>query len=206
VHDVVSVWAFLGIMHPDPTLANVKLTAEPGDVGPGGYLVGNFPIRWAEWNGRYRDTVRRFWRDDAGQVPDLASRLAGSSDIYQPSGRGAYASVNFVTAHDGFTLYDLVSYERKHNEANGEDNRDGTDDNISRNWGVEGDTDDPRIREIRFRVMRDFIGTLAFSQGVPMLSHGDEIARTQHGNNNAYAQDNELTWMHWELDDDRRQL
>ena len=206
LHEVDRLSAFFDTIHQDPTLANVKLIAEPWDVGPGGYQVGNFPIRWAEWNGRYRDTARHFWRGDPAQVPDLASRLAGSSDIYQPSGRGAYASVNFVTAHDGFTLYDLVSYERKHNEANGENNRDGTDDNISRNWGVEGDTDDPRIREIRFRVMRDFIGTLAFSQGVPMLSHGDEIARTQHGNNNAYAQDNELTWMHWELDEDRRQL
>ena len=139
-------------------------------------------------------------------MPDLASRLAGSSDIYEPSGRGSYASVNFVTAHDGYTLYDLVSYEQKHNEANGEDNRDGHNDNVSRNWGVEGETDDPTILDTRFRVMRDFIATLAFSQGVPMFSHGDEIARTQHGNNNAYAQDNEITWVHWDLDDRRRQL
>jgi glycogen operon protein len=139
-------------------------------------------------------------------VPDLASRLAGSSDIYEPSGRGSYASVNFVTAHDGFTLHDLVSYEHKHNEANGEDNRDGTDDNVSRNWGVEGDTDDPDVIDRRFRVMRDVIATLAFSQGVPMLSHGDEIARTQHGNNNGYAQDNEISWVHWDLDDRRSEL
>ena len=196
--------AFFDIIHQDPTLANVKLIAEPWDVGPGGYQVGNFPIRWAEWNGRYRDAVRHYWRGDRRQVPELASRLAGSSDIYEPSGRGSYASVNFVTAHDGYTLYDLVSYEQKHNEANGEENRDGHNDNMSRNWGVEGETDDPRILDIRFRVMRDFIATLAFSQGVPMLSHGDEIARTQHGNNNAYAQDNETTWMHWDLDDRRQ--
>ena len=206
LHDVDKLSAFFDIIHQDPTLANVKLIAEPWDVGPGGYQVGNFPIRWAEWNGRYRDAVRRFWRGDGGQVPELASRLAGSSDIYQPSGRGAYASVNFVTAHDGYTLYDLVSYERKHNEANGEDNHDGYGDNISRNWGVEGDTGDPAILDARFRQMRDFIATLAFSQGVPMLSHGDEIARTQHGNNNGYAQDNETTWVHWDLDDRRRRL
>jgi glycogen operon protein len=206
LHDVDRLSAFFDIIHQDPTLASVKLIAEPWDVGPGGYQVGNFPIRWAEWNGRYRDTVRHYWRGDGGQVPDLASRLAGSSDIYEPSGRGAYASVNFVVAHDGYTLHDLVSYEEKHNEANGEENRDGNNDNISRNWGVEGDTDDPAILDRRFRVMRDFIATLAFSQGVPMLSHGDEIARTQEGNNNAYAQDNELSWMHWDLDERRQQL
>ncbi|MDB4877534.1 MAG: glycogen debranching enzyme GlgX [Gemmatimonadetes bacterium] len=207
LHDVDKLSAFFDIIHQDPTLAKVKLIAEPWDVGPGGYQVGNFPIRWAEWNGKYRDAVRHFWKGDAGVVPELASRLAGSSDIYEPSGRGAYASVNFITAHDGYTLYDLVSYEQKHNEANGENNHDGHDDNISRNWGVEGDTTDPRILDARFRVMRDFIATLAFSQGVPMLSHGDEIARTQHGNNNAYAQDNEVSWMPWgELDNWRRQL
>jgi glycogen operon protein len=206
LHDVDKLSAFFDIIHQDPTLANVKLIAEPWDVGPGGYQVGNFPIRWAEWNGRYRDTVRHFWRGDGGHVPELASRLAGSSDIYEQSGRGSYASVNFVTAHDGFTLYDLVSYEHKHNEANGEDNRDGHDDNISRNWGVEGDTDDDRILDMRFRLMRSFIATLAFSQGVPMLSHGDEIARTQRGNNNAYAQDNEISWVDWTLDERRAQL
>jgi isoamylase len=206
LHDVDKLSAFFDIIQQDPTLASVKLIAEPWDVGPGGYQVGNFPIRWAEWNGRYRDSVRHYWRGDRGCVPELASRLAGSSDIYEPSGRGSYASVNFVTAHDGFTLYDLVSYEQKHNEANGENNRDGHDDNVSRNWGVEGDTDDPQILDMRFRVMRDFIATLAFSQGIPMLSHGDEIARTQCGNNNAYAQDNETTWVHWDLDDRRRQL
>src|ERR1043165_2579894 len=206
LHDVDKLSAFFDIIHQDPTLANVKLIAEPWDVGPGGYQVGNFPIRWAEWNGRYRDAVRHFWRGDPGQISDLASRLAGSSDIYEPSGRGAYASVNFVTAHDGYTLYDLVSYEQKHNEANGEENRDGHNDNISRNWGIEGETTDTKIVDIRFKLMRDFIATLAFSQGVPMLSHGDEIARTQCGNNNAYAQDNELSWMHWDLDDRRKQL
>ena len=206
LHDVDKLSSFFDIIHQDPTLSSVKLIAEPWDVGPGGYQVGNFPIRWAEWNGRYRDTVRHYWRGDPGQVSDLASRLAGSSDIYEPSGRGSYASVNFVTAHDGYTLYDLVSYEQKHNEANGEQNRDGTNDNVSRNWGVEGDTKDAKILDKRFRVMRDFIATLAFSQGVPMFSHGDEIGRTQQGNNNAYAQDNELTWMHWDIDDRRRQL
>ena len=206
LHDVDRLSAFFDIIHQDPTLANVKLIAEPWDVGPGGYQVGNFPIRWAEWNGKYRDTVRRFWRGDPGQVPELASRLAGSSDIYEPSGRGSYASVNFITAHDGYTLYDLVSYEQKHNEANGEENRDGNNDNISRNWGVEGETQDEAILDQRFQMMRDFIATLAFSQGVPMLSHGDEIARTQHGNNNAYAQDNEISWIDWNLDDRKRQL
>jgi glycogen operon protein len=206
LHDVDKLSAFFDIIHQDPTLANVKLIAEPWDVGPGGYQVGNFPIRWAEWNGRYRDSIRHYWRGDWGQVPDLASRLAGSSDIYEPSGRGSYASINFITAHDGFTLYDLVSYEQKHNEANGEENRDGHNDNVSRNWGVEGETDDPAILDRRFRVMRDFIATLAFSQGVPMLAHGDEIGRTQRGNNNAYAQDNELTWIDWNIDDRRKQL
>jgi isoamylase len=206
LHDVDRLSAFFDTIHQDPTLANVKLIAEPWDVGPGGYQVGNFPIRWAEWNGRYRDSIRHYWRGDPGQVSDLASRLAGSSDIYEPSGRGSYASINFVTAHDGFTLHDLVSYEQKHNEANGENNQDGHNDNVSRNWGVEGETDDPTILDRRFRVMRSIMATLAFSQGVPMLSHGDEIARTQLGNNNAYAQDNEITWVHWDLDDRQREL
>ena len=206
LHDVDKLSSFFDIIHQDPTLANVKLIAEPWDVGPGGYQVGNFPIRWAEWNGKYRDAVRHFWRGDPWVVPELASRLAGSSDIYEPSGRGAYASINFVTAHDGYTLADLVSYEQKHNEANGEDNRDGHNDNITRNWGVEGDTTDEQVLDKRYQLMRAFIATLAFSQGVPMLSHGDEIGRTQHGNNNAYAQDNETTWVNWDLDDRRRQL
>jgi isoamylase len=199
--------SFFDTIQQDPTLARVKLIAEPWDVGPGGYQLGNFPVRWAEWNGKYRDSVRHFWRGDRGVIPELASRLAGSSDVYGWSGRGSYASVNFVVAHDGYTLHDLVSYERKHNEANGEDNQDGHDDNISRNWGAEGETDDPAILDRRFRMMKNFLATVAFSQGVPMLAHGDEIARTQRGNNNAYAQDNELTWMDWDslVDDPRRQ-
>ena len=206
LHDVDKLSAFFDIIHQDPVLANVKLIAEPWDVGPGGYQVGNFPVRWAEWNGKYRDCVRHFWKGDRGHLGELASRLAGSADIYSWSDRGAYASVNFVTAHDGYTLHDLVSYERKHNEANGEGNRDGHNDNISRNWGVEGETDDPKVLGMRQRSMRNFIATLAFSQGVPMLSHGDELARTQHGNNNAYAQDNELTWVDWSMDESREEL
>ncbi|HEU4565902.1 MAG TPA: hypothetical protein VFS05_14680, partial [Gemmatimonadaceae bacterium] len=192
--------AFFDIIQQDPVLSQVKLIAEPWDVGPGGYQVGNFPVGWAEWNGKYRDSIRKLWRGEPGQIPEAASRLSGSADIYQWSERAAYASVNFVTAHDGFTLRDLVSYEQKHNEANGEGNRDGHDDNLSRNWGVEGPTDDPAILARRRRAMRNFLATLAFSQGVPMLSHGDELGRTQRGNNNAYAQDNALTWMPWTLE------
>jgi glycogen operon protein len=199
LHDVDKLSAFVDIMHQDPTHAEVKLIAEPWDVGPGGYQVGNFPVRWTEWNGKYRDAVRHFWRGDPGQVPEMASRISGSSDIFSASDRGVYASINFITAHDGYTLRDLVSYEQKHNEANGEENRDGHNDNISRNWGTEGETDDPAVVEMRYRLMRTFLATLAFSQGVPMLAHGDETGRTQHGNNNAYAQDNELTWMNWDL-------
>ena len=198
--------AFFDIIHQDPILSRVKLIAEPWDIGPGGYQVGNFPVGWAEWNGKYRDAVRRFWRGDHGLVPEVASRLSGSSDIYAWSDRAAYASVNFVTAHDGYTLHDLVSYERKHNVANGEGNRDGHDDNLSRNWGVEGPTDDAAIVARRRRAVRNFLATLAFSQGVPMLSHGDELGRTQRGNNNAYAQDNPISWVDWELDDWRREL
>ena len=198
--------AFFDIIHQDPTLSTVKLIAEPWDVGPGGYQVGNFPVRWAEWNGKYRDAMRHFWRGDRGSVGEVASRLAGSADLYSWSDRQAYASINFVTAHDGYTLNDMVSYEKKHNEANGENNRDGHDDNISRNWGVEGDTDNNDILNMRFRAMKNFIATLAFSQGVPMLSHGDEMARTQLGNNNAYAQDNETTWLDWNLEWRRKEL
>jgi glycogen operon protein len=198
--------AFFDIIQQDPVLQQVKLIAEPWDVGPGGYQVGNFPPGWAEWNGKYRDTIRKLWKGEHGQIPDTASRLSGSADIYKWTDRAAYASINFVTAHDGYTLHDLVSYEQKHNEANGENNQDGHNDNISRNWGVEGETDDPRILDIRYRSMKNFLATLAFSQGVPMLAHGDEIARTQRGNNNVYAQDNELSWMRWELDDRRREL
>jgi glycogen operon protein len=194
------------IIDQDPVLSQVKLIAEPWDVGPGGYQVGNFPPGWAEWNGKYRDHIRKLWKGEEGQLPDAAARLSGSADIYQWTQRGAYASINFVVAHDGFTLHDLVSYEGKHNEANGENNQDGANDNISRNWGAEGETQDENILNARYRAMRNFMATLAFSQGVPMIAHGDEIARTQHGNNNVYAQDNELTWMDWPAlaDDPRR--
>jgi glycogen operon protein len=206
LYEVNRLSAFFDIIHQDPVLSRVKLIAEPWDIGPGGYQVGNFPVGWAEWNGKYRDTVRAFWRGNRGQVPELASRLSGSSDIYQWSDRKSYASVNFITAHDGYTLRDLVSYERKHNEANGENNQDGHNDNLSRNWGAEGETDDARIRGVRLRSMRNLLATLAFSQGVPMLSHGDEIGRTQYGNNNAYAQDNEISWVDWELEDWQQDL
>ena len=206
LHDVDKLSAFFDIMHQDPTLARVKLIAEPWDVGPGGYQIGNFPVRWTEWNGQYRDAVRKFWRGDAGQVAEMASRLAGSSDIFLKSDRGVYASINFVTAHDGYTLRDLVSYEQKHNDANGEDNQDGHSDNLSRNWGHEGETDDAETVELRDRLARSFLATLAFSQGVPMLSHGDELGRTQLGNNNAYAQDNEITWVNWDLTETQKAL
>jgi glycogen operon protein len=191
--------AFFEIIQQDPVLSTVKLIAEPWDASPDGYQLGQFPPGWSEWNGAFRDCVRRFWRGDPGQVPELASRLTGSSDIYVPSGRRTYASINFIACHDGFTLTDLVSYEQKHNESNGEDNHDGTDDNISRNWGVEGPTDSVRIERARDRMKRNFLTTLFFSQGVPMLLGGDEIGRTQYGNNNAYAQDNETSWFDWEV-------
>jgi isoamylase len=197
---------FFATVQQDPVLAEVKLIAEPWDLAPGGYQVGRFSSDWAEWNGPYRDTVRRFWRGDEGQVPQLASRLAGSSDLFAAKDRGPYASVNFVTCHDGFTLRDLVSYEEKHNEANGEENRDGTSENWSRNWGAEGETGSQRVLHLRERMQRNLLATLVFSQGVPMLSHGDEIGRTQGGNNNAYCQDNEVAWVDWELSDERRRL
>jgi glycogen operon protein len=197
---------FFATVQQDPVLANVKLIAEPWDVGPGGYQQGGFPVGWAEWNGRYRDAVRRFWRGDAGQVPELASRISGSSDLFQASDRGPHASVNFVTCHDGFTLADLVSYERKRNEPNGEANRDGADENWSRSWGVEGETESLRVLHMRERARRNLFATLAFSQGVVIISHGDELGRTQRGNNNAYCQDNETSWVEWELDERRREL
>jgi isoamylase len=197
---------FFTTVQQDPVLSLVKLIAEPWDLGPGGYRLGGFPPDWAEWNGRYRDTVRRFWRGDAGQVPELASRLSGSSDIFYGSDRGPYASVNFVACHDGFTLRDLVSYEHKHNEQNGEQNRDGADDNWSKNWGEEGPTESAAVNHLRERMQKNFIATLAFSQGVPMLSHGDELGRTQRGNNNAYCHDDELAWVNWELDDAARRV
>ncbi|NUT30191.1 MAG: glycogen debranching enzyme, partial [Streptomyces sp.] len=181
----------------DPVVSQVKLIAEPWDVGEGGYQVGNFPPLWTEWNGKYRDTVRDLWRGEPRALAEFASRLTGSSDLYQDDGRRPLASINFVTCHDGFTLHDLVAYNDKHNEANGEDNRDGESHNRSWNCGAEGDTDDPAVLELRARQMRNFIATLMLSQGVPMLSHGDEFARTQHGNNNAYCQDSELAWVAW---------
>jgi isoamylase len=190
---------FFEIVSQDPVLSTVKLIAEPWDASPEGYRLGQFPSGWSEWNGAYRDCVRRFWRGDAGVVPELASRLAGSSDIYAPSGRQTYASVNFVTCHDGFTLTDLVSYEHKRNEANGEENRDGSDANFSRNWGAEGQTDSARIQRSRDRMKRNFLATLMLSQGVPMLLGGDEVGRTQVGNNNAYCQDNPTSWFNWDL-------
>jgi isoamylase len=191
---------FFTALQQDPILSRVKLIAEPWDLGPGGYRVGGLSEFWAEWNDAYRRTVRRFWRGDTGQLPELASRLSGSADIFQHSGRRPQASVNFVTCHDGFTLHDLVSYEQKHNHANGWDNTDGDDANWSRNWGVEGDTDVVRIRRRRQQTMRNMLATLAFSQGVPMLSHGDEVNRSQGGNNNAYCQDNPTSWINWDLD------
>jgi glycogen operon protein len=199
LHAVDRLSAFFDIIHQDPVLSQVKLIAEPWDLGEGGYQVGNFPVGWAEWNGKYRDTVRRFWRGEGGGVSELATRLAGSSDLYEWSGRRPHASINFVTAHDGFTLHDLVSYNHKHNEANGEGNRDGTDENISWNCGVEGPTEDPAVRALRQQQMRNLLATLLLSQGVPMICGGDEIARTQRGNNNAYCQDNELSWFSWTL-------
>jgi isoamylase len=190
--------SFFAAIRQDPLLAQVKLIAEPWDVGPGGYQLGNFPPGWAEWNAAYRDTVRRFWKGDQGVVAELASRLAGSSDIFGHAGRRPWASVNFITAHDGFTLTDLVSYNEKHNEANGEDNRDGHNANYSWNCGAEGATNDPEIIALRDRQKRNFLATLLLSLGVPMVLAGDEIGRTQHGNNNAYCLDNDLTWTHWE--------
>ena len=206
LHDVDRLSAFLDIIHQDPVLSQVKLIAEPWDLGAGGYQVGQFPVLWTEWNGQYRDTVRRFWRGDAGSTSEMATRLAGSSDLYEHSGRRPYASINFVTAHDGFTLHDLVSYNEKHNEANGEDNRDGENHNLSWNCGEEGPTTDPLVTRLREQQKRNFLATLFLSQGVPMLSGGDEIGRTQHGNNNAYCQDNERSWTDWSLDDAARAL
>jgi isoamylase len=205
-HGVERLSTFFEVIHQDPVISQVKLIAEPWDVGEGGYQVGNFPVGWAEWNGRYRDAFRRFWRGDPGQVADLAYRLTGSSDLYQDDGRRPYASVKFVTAHDGFTLADLVSYDTKHNEANGEGNRDGTEDNLSWNCGAEGGTDDPAILALRERQQRNILATLFLSQGVPMLCGGDEIGRTQRGNNNAYCQDNGISWLDWKLDARARRL
>ncbi len=196
--DVDYLSAFFDIIQQDPVISQVKLIAEPWDLGKGGYQVGNFPVLWAEWNGKYRDTVRCYWRGDHRQLGDLAHRLTGSSDLYQDDGRQPFASVNFVTCHDGFTLQDLVSYEHKHNEANGEDNRDGIDNNLSWNHGAEGPTENPDIVNLRNQQKRNIMATLFLSQGVPMLLAGDELGHTQNGNNNAYCQDNELSWLDWE--------
>ena len=206
LHDVSKLSSFFDTIHQDPTLADVKLIAEPWDVGEGGYQVGNFPVLWAEWNGKYRDTVRKFWKGDGGQLSDLAYRLTGSSDLYKFDGRKPYASINFVTAHDGFTLCDLVSYNEKHNEANGENNQDGANDNESWNMGAEGPTDDPEINKMRERQTRNFLTTLLLSQGVPMITGGDEFGRSQRGNNNSYCQDNEINWYDWKLDAPRKRL
>jgi glycogen operon protein len=206
LYDVDMLAAFFQIVQQDPVLSQVKLIAEPWDVGPGGYQVGAFPWQWAEWNGRYRDTVRRFWRGDEGTKADFATRIAGSSDLYANSGRRPFASINFVTAHDGFTLHDLVSYSRKHNEANGENNRDGHEPNYSTNCGHEGPSDDPGVRACRQRLKRAMMGTLILSQGAPMILGGDELSRTQRGNNNAYNQDNEINWYDWDLDADEAEF
>jgi glycogen operon protein len=205
LYDVDRLSAFFDTIHQDPILSQVKLIAEPWDVGPGGYQVGNFPVLWSEWNGIYRDVMRDFWRGEAS-LAEFARRLTGSSDLYERDGRRPFASVNFITAHDGFTLHDLVTYNNKHNEANHEGNRDGTDDNRSWNHGVEGETDDPEINELRRRQQRNFLATLFLSQGTPMLLGGDEIDRTQGGNNNGWCQDNEISWFDWSLSDDAEHL
>ncbi len=199
LHEVDRLGAFFDIIHQDPVLSQVKLIAEPWDLGEGGYQVGNFPVLWTEWNGKYRDAVRRFWKGDGGLASEMATRLAGSSDLYERNGRRPYASINFVTSHDGFTLHDLVSYNHKHNDANGEGNRDGDDHNNSWNCGAEGPTEDPAVLALRARQKRNLLLTLMLSQGVPMLCGGDELSRTQQGNNNAYCQDNEISWYHWDL-------
>jgi len=206
LHEADRLSAFFDVIGQDPVLSQVKLIAEPWDIGPGGYQVGNFPVLWSEWNGKYRDAVRRFWKGDESLVGELAYRLSGSSDLYAHNGRRPYASVNFITAHDGFTLRDLVTYNQKHNLANGEDNRDGDNHNNSWNCGAEGATDDAEIEQLRQRQMRNLMATLVLSQGVPMILAGDEWSRTQRGNNNAYCQDNELSWLSWALDDESREF
>ncbi|GAB3584455.1 glycogen debranching protein GlgX [Calidifontibacter terrae] len=205
-HEVDRLSAFFDIIQQDPIVSQVKLIAEPWDLGDGGYQVGNFPPLWTEWNGKYRDTVRDFWRGEPSTLGEFASRLTGSSDLYEHSGRRPIASINFVTAHDGFTLRDLVSYNEKHNDANGEGGNDGESHNRSWNCGVEGPTDDPEVAELRLRQQRNFLTTLLLSQGVPMIAHGDELGRTQEGNNNVYCQDNELAWVDWDLDDQQEEL
>src|SRR6266576_4384773 len=201
LYDVDRLSAFFDVVHQDPTLRGVKLIAEPWDLGEGGYQVGNFPVRWCEWNGKYRDNARDYWRGEEQTLGEFANRFTGSADLYQDDGRGPYASVNFITAHDGFTLRDLVSYNEKHNEANGENNQDGESHNRSWNCGAEGPTDDPAVNQLRARQQRNVIATLLLSQGIPMLLGGDEMGRTQGGNNNAWCQDNELSWFDWEAAD-----
>ncbi len=204
LHEVNRLGAFFDIIHQDPVLSQVKLIAEPWDLGEGGYQVGNFPVGWTEWNGLYRDTLRAYWKGDGGVIGELAYRITGSSDLYESSGRRPYASINFVTCHDGFTLQDLVSYDHKHNEANQEENRDGENHNISWNCGAEGPTINKHVNALRTQQKRNFIASLLFSQGIPMLLAGDEMGRTQRGNNNAYCQDNEISWIDWDLGRDDR--
>ncbi|MBL8819187.1 MAG: glycogen debranching protein GlgX [Planctomyces sp.] len=206
LHDVDKLSAFFDVILQDPVLSQVKLIAEPWDLGSGGYQVGNFPHMWSEWNGKYRDTIRRFWAGDGGVVSEFATRLTGSSDLYQHNGRRPHASINFVTSHDGFSLRDLVTYHEKRNLANLEENRDGDNSNHSWNCGVEGETDDPEVRSLRFRQRKNFLTTLLLSQGVPMLRGGDELSHSQRGNNNAYCQDNEISWLNWELDDEQQRF
>jgi glycogen operon protein len=203
LHDVDKLSAFFDIILQDPVLSQVKLIAEPWDLGSGGYQVGNFPHLWSEWNGRYRDTIRRFWAGDGGLISEVATRLTGSSDLYQHNGRKPYASINFVTAHDGFTLRDLVTYEEKRNHANLEDNRDGDSHNNNWNCGVEGESHDPAIVALRLKQRKNLMATLLLSQGVPMIRSGDEMGHTQYGNNNPYCQDNELSWLNWERDEEQ---
>lgn len=206
LYEVGRLSTFLDTIHQDPVISQVKLIAEPWDLGEGGYQVGGFPVLWAEWNGKYRDCVRQFWRGDESQARELALRLSGSSDLYMDSGKLPYSSINFVTSHDGFTLHDLVSYNEKHNEANKEGNKDGENHNLSWNSGVEGPTDDPKIISLREKRKRSFLATLMLSQGVPMVSHGDEYGRTQNGNNNAYCQDSEIAWFNWNWNEDQKKL
>ena len=205
-HEVDKLSAFFDLIQQDPVVSRAKLIAEPWDLGDGGYQVGGFPPLWTEWNGKFRDTARDFWRGEGATLGEFASRLTGSSDLYEHSGRRPIASVNFVVAHDGFTLRDLVSYNDKHNEANLEDGRDGEDYNRSWNCGVEGPTDDPEVNQLRLRQQRNLIATLLLAQGVPMIAHGDELGRTQRGNNNGYCQDNEITWVNWQLNPQDKEL
>src|SRR5256714_3731487 len=206
LHDVDRLSAFFDIIQQDPVISQVKLIAEPWDVGEGGYQVGNFPPLWSEWNGKYRDSVRDYWRGTDQTLGEFANRLTGSSDLYAWTGRRPYASINFITAHDGFTLHDLVSYNGKHNEANGENNNDGANDNNSWNCGAEGPTNDPGILALREKQKRNLLATLFLSQGVPMLSSGDELGHTQNGNNNTYCQDNDLTWLDWNLNPEQQKF